>query len=219
MQIEHALESIIPEYEKVNRVLSLNLIDSWWRECASHSRGARRVLELGCGTGCLSRLITSEMHVCTDPSMLMLLASRSQTQGKKVYIQCIAESLPFRDNTFDLVISSFAFRDFVNKRQALVEGFRVLRSGGRVVIAEIAKTNPVSAKVIYWYFKFALSILSRVGACRPENHSRWRILPETYRAFGYIKEYEDMMRDAGFKTVEHRAMSGGFALLLTGVKP
>jgi ubiquinone/menaquinone biosynthesis C-methylase UbiE len=88
------------------------------------------------------------------------------------------------------------------------------------VIAEVTKTEPASSKLIYWYFKLALPILAKVtspGSKDAEDH--WLVLPETYRAFGYVVEYEGMMREAGFEEVGHKRLRGGFALLLTGVRP
>jgi demethylmenaquinone methyltransferase/2-methoxy-6-polyprenyl-1,4-benzoquinol methylase len=219
-RIERALEAIIPTYERVNRLLSLNLIESWWERCAEEVEGCQSVLEIGCGTGCLSRLIRADVHVCTDPGGPMLAETRMQTERRKSYVRCVAEDLPFKDGSFDAVVSSFAFRDFMDKRRTFDEVFRVLRPDGKLVIAEVTKTEPASSKLIYWYFKLALPILAKVTSPGSKDaEDRWLVLPETYRAFGYVVEYEGMMREAGFEEVGHKRLRGGFALLLTGVRP
>jgi len=219
-RLERALESIIPSYERVNRILSLNLIESWWDVCARQVEGCASVLEQGCGTGCLSVRIRSEGHVCTDPSAPMLRRARERTKNSRRYVRCVAESLPFRDGSFEAVCSSFAFRDFRDKQRTFEEAYRVLESGGKLVIAEISKTNRAGAALIFNYFRLAVPVVSKVvspGSGRGEGG--WPLLPETYARFGFVEEYERMMCEAGFENVRHRPMRGGFALLLTGSRP
>ncbi len=92
-------------------------------------RTPQRVLELGAGTGKLTEALASRGHtvIATDPSAPMLhrLVDRLDVPTA----QCVAENLPFRAGSFDLVVVAQAFHWF-DLEPALTEIARVLRVGG-----------------------------------------------------------------------------------------
>ena len=55
---------------------------------------------------------------------------------RKEIIKCDVsrEKLPYKDNTFDVVFSSFVFEHLVNPQYTLKEMYRVLKKGGRVEV-------------------------------------------------------------------------------------
>ena len=104
--------------------------------------GYDRSLEIGAGTGYFSLNLLQAGVVgeatCTDisPGMVATLGSNAQRLGLQVRTaRADAESLPFADSSFDLVLGHAVLHHLPNLRRAFAEFHRVLRPGGRIVFA------------------------------------------------------------------------------------
>ena len=104
---------------------------------------AGRVLEIGAGTGfftinlALAGSVVGELH-CSDisPGMLEVCARNAADHGVQVHTRVgDAEALPYPDDHFDLVIGHAFLHHLPLPGKALMEAFRVLRPGGRLVLA------------------------------------------------------------------------------------
>lgn len=104
---------------------------------------AAKTLEVGCGTGyvglnlCLAGGIVGEYHA-SDISQGMLDACSRKAGELGVPVatsRCGLEELTFPDNTFDLVIGHAVLHHIPDVDRALSEIFRVLKPGGRMMIA------------------------------------------------------------------------------------
>lgn len=102
-----------------------------------------RVLELGGGTGffsinlALSQAITGELHVSDiSPGMLEVCATNAEGNGVEVVCDVgDAEALPYPDDHFDLVMGHAFLHHLPVPGKALMEAHRVLKPGGRLLIA------------------------------------------------------------------------------------
>jgi SAM-dependent methyltransferase len=105
--------------------------------------GFQSALEIGAGTGYFSlNLIRAGLIdelTCTDISsgMLDVLQGNAQRLGLHNVntLQADAESLPFRDESFDLVIGHAVLHHLPDLDRAFTEFRRILRPGGRIVFA------------------------------------------------------------------------------------
>lgn len=93
-----------------------------------------RLLDIGCGTGNLlavlqERFPLSRLHGL-DLAFNMALASSRRVGGDNVIVNGDAERLPFRDNSFDLVVSASTLQWIDDLDTCLSECFRVLVPGG-----------------------------------------------------------------------------------------
>jgi len=104
--------------------------------------GYERALEIGAGTGYFSLNMLQAGVVaeatCTDisPGMVATCAANAERLGLTVRAaRADAESLPFADQSFDLVLGHAVLHHLPNLRRAFMEFHRVLRPGGRIVFA------------------------------------------------------------------------------------
>lgn len=101
---------------------------------------AARVLEVGCGTGAVTRTLARWPSVAEvvgiDPSPLFLSKARELGSGLVNLSFEVADgrSLPFEGKTFDVVVYHTALCHIPGPERTLAEGLRVLRPGGWVAI-------------------------------------------------------------------------------------
>src|SRR5436305_14039762 len=100
-------------------------------------RGFQRSLEIGAGTGYFSLNLLQagvvEEATCTDisPGMVRTLSANAERLGLSVKAaRADAESLPFADQSFDLVLGHAVLHHLPDLERAFAGSHRVLRPGG-----------------------------------------------------------------------------------------
>jgi len=135
--------------QDILRTLPENVLDSFCGVGNPFSLGqiheGERVLDIGCGCG-VDAMIAATMIgptgqvVGIDMSFEMLQRARNslnQTHLSNVSFQELsAEELPVPNQHFDVVISSGAFNLIPDKVKALTEVYRVMKPGGRLMVAD-----------------------------------------------------------------------------------
>jgi len=107
------------------------------------------VLDVGCGTGTLAievahRVGRAGRVAGVDPGTQQIARARAKAARRHVPIEFqigVIEQLPFPDQTFDVVFSTLMMHHVPAslKRQGLAEIARVLKPGGRLVIADFKR--------------------------------------------------------------------------------
>ena len=107
------------------------------------------ILDVGCGTGQLTRRLTQLDWAPTvyglDVSTGML--DRARHCGAPL-IRASAEALPIADHSIELITCTESFHWYTDQRAAAAEFARVLRPGGQVAIISIATFTDVGASLL-----------------------------------------------------------------------
>ena len=103
---------------------------------AAGIKAGQRVLDVACGTGVLAREAASRggSVVGFDRNEGMLAMARRIAPAVEWKVG-LAEHLPFPDGGFDAVVSQFSLMFFDDRVEAVREMRRVLKPGGRLVVA------------------------------------------------------------------------------------
>lgn len=112
------------------------------------ARSPANALDIGCGEGRFCRLLKRHGVESTgvDPTRALISAARTR-DASGAYVQAQAERLPFRDETYDLVVSYLSFIDIPDVEAAIAEIARVLKSGGTLLIANLTSFNTAGADI------------------------------------------------------------------------
>lgn len=94
-----------------------------------------RGLDVGCGTGISARFFKCETGI--DPSEALLKIAR-KNYPEITFLKGTAESLPFKDNEFDFVVSITAIQNFKNTEKGLKE---IKRVGKRFILSFLKKSK------------------------------------------------------------------------------
>ncbi|MBI5643092.1 MAG: methyltransferase domain-containing protein [Deltaproteobacteria bacterium] len=155
------------------------------------------VLDVGCGTGVLTRLADLAVGqagnvVGIDPAAKMIGVAKKNAllqESRAEFRLAVIEDLPFEDNRFDCVLSSAMFHHLPPdlKVKGVSEVHRVLKPGGRFVLVDVDRPTVFLWWVILWPLLF------------------WSFTEDQVKGRLGV-----LMRRAGFSGVEKVGSWGGF---------
>jgi ubiquinone/menaquinone biosynthesis C-methylase UbiE len=104
---------------------------------------ARRVLDLGCGTGMLFRLLSerADFVIGVDFAPEMLRLAKLRANERVALVTADADLLPFTDESFDAVVSITMLQNVPDPAATIREIARVLRRGGLAIITSLKRKH------------------------------------------------------------------------------
>jgi len=164
-----------------------------------------KVLDVGCGTGVLTRMAAesagkagSAMGI--DPGADMIRVAREKarrTVNAAEFKVAAVEQLPFAEAQFDVVLASLMLHHLppATRRAGLAEVHRVLKPGGRLVVADFQQPTNLAWWLVLWPFLMMPSVADNLRGLLPNQ-----------------------IREAGFSRIEIRGYRAGLITFLTAVK-
>ncbi|MBI2572513.1 class I SAM-dependent methyltransferase [Candidatus Woesearchaeota archaeon] len=98
------------------------------------------ILDVSCGTGNLLQELSQRDYQNlqgVDYSSKMVEIAQAKLKGIATIQKADVHHLPFKDNTFDYVVSTEAFHHYHNQQKAIQELARVTKSQGKVIVCDI----------------------------------------------------------------------------------
>lgn len=216
---QSTFDKVAPYYDFMNSFLSFGIDRSWRRKVASSLSHIKcgHILDVATGTGAVAISIakklpnTSIIGCDINDSMLKIAQKRIDKQNLKERIQLNkvnGEKLPYEDNYFQAVTIAFAIDDMDNREQCAQEMFRVLSSGGTIVLLELSMPEEGMAKTMYQKYLKVFPLVKKLFKKANYNHVQKEILK-----YQGQKSIEDLLQKTGFTNYSFQKLTGGIATL------
>ncbi len=194
-------------------------MDGLWRKRAlSHINilPGMRILDIGAGTGKLTFEVAERLDsigevVGLDPCDAMLENAQNKLERFSSlcdssdlairFVKGKGEELPFDSETFDVVVTSFAVRNMTDMRKGLHEVFRVLVSGGNLMILDMCRPpSNLFGSLYRWYLRNIIGLIATLCLGERESSS---YLESSILQFLIPEELCDVLREKGFTEIHY----------------
>ncbi|MGO4599044.1 demethylmenaquinone methyltransferase [Terrabacter sp. 2RAF25] len=219
VDVASMFDTVAEKYDVTNDVLSLGQ-DRLWRRAvvkAVAARAGERILDIAAGTGTSSEpWANEEIEVVPADFSLGMLRVGRRRRPDMAFTAADAMSLPFADESFDVVTMSFGLRNVAAPETALREFLRVTKPGGRLLVCEFSQpVNKVFRTVYTNYLMRALPPVARRTSSNPDSYV---YLAESIRAWPPQGELAGIIEGAGWQQVGWTNLTGGIVALHHGTK-
>ena len=208
--VQDMFTRIAPRYNLMNRLMTAGQDIQWRKQVIQQAKlkPKSRLLDLGAGTGDLAREALAQHPdtkvTAADFTLEMMRVGQRQSleQGKNGSLPWSAAdalSLPFRDRTFDAIVSGFLMRNVGDIQQALKEQYRTLKPGGRIVILDTTKPKRNLFSPLIWLHMHL--VIPLLGGMISGFKDAYNYLPDSTEGFVTAKELAVRMAAVGFKQI------------------
>ena len=220
--------SVAKKYDVMNDAMSGGMHRLWKNQFVRRvkPRSGEAILDMAGGTGDIAFRLAGQGASVTvsdiNQDMLDVGLQRAPKKlGDAAAAQLVwscqnAETLTFPDRAFDAYTIAFGIRNVTRIDLALAEAYRVLKHGGRFYCLEFSTTEWPGFKEAYDAYSHKL--VPKLGSLIAGDAESYRYLVESIRRFPPMREFEGMIRSAGFTRTRVEPILGGLVAIHSGWK-
>lgn len=232
--VKDVFTEIADYYDEMNEIMTMGMIKGWHRlmmKKAGDIHG-KKCLDIGTGTGEIAFYVAVEAGSNGDvtglditPRMIELAEEKQKERELPKPVNFVvgdALDLQFENDSFDLVTSGYMLRNVTDVQQAINEMYRVLKTGGRVVVAELGK--PDNRVIRYFYELYIKHRVLKYGRKYDKGEKidgkmpAYDWLTSSVEGFPRGQQMVDIFKKAGFKDMGFKTKSFGAVNIYFGSK-
>ena len=227
-ELNDVFADVAPYYDRANYIASLGLWGYFLRQFMStvDNKPGEKMLDVCAGTNAIgialmNREPTLEVHAI-DRSAAMQEVGRQRAEARGFRIKSVIDdvhTLPYPDNSFDIVTLQFASRHLRIRRVAQ-EIRRVLKPGGRFFHSDMLRPQNRTVEQLYYaYLRICLWFTGFVFRSGQPALNCKDYFIQALQMFYSAQELNDMLEDVGFRDVTNKTVFYGMLGFHRAVKP
>jgi demethylmenaquinone methyltransferase/2-methoxy-6-polyprenyl-1,4-benzoquinol methylase len=201
-------------YDLISRLATFGQDIAWKHEIIRAVSGRSHILELACGTGVLSSMLAERGKSVAGIDLTFEYLLILKRKLKMPIAQGTAEVLPYRDESFDAMVSSYLAK-YVDVQKVIDECWRVLRPGGVVVFHDF--TYPIGLMRNLWNIYFALLRLAGRFV------TSWKVvfgqLDDVIKKSDWVDQTIYALKNRKFQNVNCRCYTARTSTIVSAEKP
>jgi len=222
--VNSVFDKVYKNYDLMNDLMSFGIHRFWKKNLITwmNPQLGNKIIDVAAGTGDLARMISKKndnknIFCCVEPNKGMLRIGKEKLKhlkNIKWYLNS-AETLPFKENTFDFYTISYGIRNVTDINKCLREAYRVLKPGGRFFCLEFSTVENEILNLLYQKYSKLIPIIGKivVGSEEPYEY-----LIGSIDKFYNQNELTDLLEKNKFSNVKFRNLSNGISAIHSGWK-
>jgi demethylmenaquinone methyltransferase / 2-methoxy-6-polyprenyl-1,4-benzoquinol methylase len=202
-------------YDLIVRLATFGQDIAWKHEIIRVISHRSQILELACGTGILSSMLAQRRKSVAGIDLTFEYLLTLKRKLNAPIAQGTAEVLPYRDESFDAMVSSYLAK-YVDVQKVIDECWRVLRPGGIVVFHDF--TYP-RGRLIRNLWKIYFELLRLSG----RFVTSWKVvfgqLDDVIKKSDWVDQTIGALKNRKFQDINCRCYTAGTSAIVSAEKP